>query len=321
MTLLLSIANEGIAIMLSDRRITSNGKIVDDEFNKLCVLFCDDARMAVTFTGIATYGDFNTSDWLCNTISDIGGDTGTIHNIINELKGRLSAELRRLSLGREKLTILFGGFVYGESRPQARTYQLTNWDEQGVVYDHFSLMIITPQDDCIVHVDGMGLSVEKQDKQNLKNLLGLNLPPRQLLRYCIKVMQSAAKSGKSFGLVGEQINTAIIHASPDTVVNGTFHSSKFVNYFCSPNMVVTKGMIVLGSFISTNGILAGPEIKKKQTCWCGSGLMFKNCHLRKFGSALVNTNIFREPMSPFFRFEKETSQASGKIFMMSGGIN
>ena len=44
MTLLLALSNDSYALVLGDRRLTSNGTVRDDEANKVCVLFCDDAR-------------------------------------------------------------------------------------------------------------------------------------------------------------------------------------------------------------------------------------------------------------------------------------
>lgn len=64
MTLVLGLINHRQAILVSDRRYTVNGQVLDagdDERNKASVLFCQDARVAVGFTGLAKAGDFDTS--------------------------------------------------------------------------------------------------------------------------------------------------------------------------------------------------------------------------------------------------------------------
>jgi hypothetical protein len=68
MTLLFSLANNEYSILLADRRISRDGKLVDDEFNKLCILFSDDARLAIAYSGPAISNVGNTSEWLFNAL-------------------------------------------------------------------------------------------------------------------------------------------------------------------------------------------------------------------------------------------------------------
>ena len=44
----------------------------------MCVLFCDDARVAIAYTGVARHGSFQTKDWLHDTLFEIGT---TVHNM------------------------------------------------------------------------------------------------------------------------------------------------------------------------------------------------------------------------------------------------
>lgn len=51
MTLILSLGNLDHIVQISDRRLTINGKLVEDESNKCGVLFCLNARMGFGYTG------------------------------------------------------------------------------------------------------------------------------------------------------------------------------------------------------------------------------------------------------------------------------
>ena len=69
MTLIVAAGNKDFAVLAADRRLTSNGKLVDDEANKATILACYDARMAIAFTGLATWGSFSTEKWLLESLS------------------------------------------------------------------------------------------------------------------------------------------------------------------------------------------------------------------------------------------------------------
>lgn len=64
MTLILAIGNLQQVVVVSDRRLTNNGVLVEDESNKATVLFCKDSRLAVAYTGLAKLGSFSTRRWL-----------------------------------------------------------------------------------------------------------------------------------------------------------------------------------------------------------------------------------------------------------------
>ena len=91
MTLIVAMANDSIAVLVADRRITQGQIVLDDEFNKVTVLVCKDARLSAAFTGLATYNDFNTSEWIANTLHQICEQTPEIHSIIVALEDGLGS--------------------------------------------------------------------------------------------------------------------------------------------------------------------------------------------------------------------------------------
>lgn len=68
MTLILSLANKDFVIQVSDRRLSSNGRIIDEDSNKSTYLVTDDSRMLFGFTGIAQYKSFVTRRWILDTL-------------------------------------------------------------------------------------------------------------------------------------------------------------------------------------------------------------------------------------------------------------
>src|SRR3990172_2948190 len=66
MTLILAMANRQQVVLLSDRRLTHEGHVLDieddlkDESNKAAVFVCRKARRAVAYTGLAKEGSFLT---------------------------------------------------------------------------------------------------------------------------------------------------------------------------------------------------------------------------------------------------------------------
>ena len=73
MTFILTLGNGDQVIQLSDRRLTVDGTLHDDESNKAGVLISDDARLAFGFTGLARIGSFATQQWLAAALNEYTG--------------------------------------------------------------------------------------------------------------------------------------------------------------------------------------------------------------------------------------------------------
>lgn len=100
MTLILAFANREIAVLLADRRISSNGRLIDDEYNKLVVLCCHDARVALAFTGLAQMANLDIATWLTNTVGEIdGAGIRTLADVLECLRERLELLFRSLPGG------------------------------------------------------------------------------------------------------------------------------------------------------------------------------------------------------------------------------
>jgi SEC-C motif len=320
MTLLLAMVNEKHAVLVADRRVTSDGRLVDDEQNKLCILFCDDAKLAIAFTGLATYQTFDTSEWIATTLSEIGAATGDIASILVEFTHRAEAAFATLAWLAPQVTILFCGFVYTGGTIESRLYVLSNAEHPAGNTQGFSLYTYA---DTAPKVLAAGVSTALSNATHgglLALLQNPTLSPQSLLHYAVKRLRTAAADGRSGGLVGEQFNAAVLLSPPDTIVTSTYHSARGSYSAYGANVVVTQGMITLGTEIHAPTLLSGPEIRKQDPCWCGSGELFKHCHLKKYGAVYVRLPTFSRPMSWLSRLEVQAPRPSGRVFAVASSF-
>ncbi|WP_210468232.1 hypothetical protein [Vibrio crassostreae] len=69
MTMIVALANDQHVIQISDRRLSCDGELVDDEVNKATFLECDDVCAIIGFTGLARYKRFDVQEWLLETLN------------------------------------------------------------------------------------------------------------------------------------------------------------------------------------------------------------------------------------------------------------
>ena len=133
MTLILTLGNQEQFIQLSDRRLTSNGRLVDDESNKSGIFLCKDARHVFGFTGLARTGNFETKKWLFDALWDCSPPDYEISKIIQRLKVRATQDfksipaLKRLKAKDKRLSVMFSGYLYYQKPPLGAWSLITNF--------------------------------------------------------------------------------------------------------------------------------------------------------------------------------------------------
>jgi hypothetical protein len=130
MTLILAIANRDQAILVSDRRLTSNGLLRDDDSNKAGVLLCRDARVAFGFTGLARSGLFETTRWLAEALTGSAAPEHQIFSLVQRLAERAKQDISKLAIARvnKRLTIVLVGYSYSFDPPRALLYRISNFE-------------------------------------------------------------------------------------------------------------------------------------------------------------------------------------------------
>ncbi len=333
MTLLLALANEEYSLILGDRRLTCNGQICEDEANKVCVLFCDDARLAIAFTGIATVHRFRTQDWLRGTLAEISETTHTLEKILAELQSRANGllsdgALAKLSTAGRRLAFLISGFQYATTSSKHICYLLSNFNpdvltsEAGQTFEFYQL---GKSGEVIVEAAGYTPPMTSEDYESLREPLQAKAPAARVLHKAVEIIQRISKEQGTRRLIGSQCNSAVVPREVDRDIVNTYHSARPVSTVYGPDVVVAvtgSGGCATRMRMGTEGvILAGPDIRKNQECWCGSGEKFGKCHLKKYGSTYARLPGFRRPMAMMFAIWRTEPVLSGRIYSVRSAFS
>ncbi len=305
-------------ILIADRRISTSGNVNSDEYNKICVYVCHDAKVCFALTGLATHGTFSTIEWLTKFLSRPRPQKINLHETINELREDLNLLFSSTGLPKLLTTIVIAGFQYGESAtPFLAT--LSNEDALGQIRDTFTVGIHNVEN-CPVFVAGATNSFNENIRSRLLSLLQEKLPYRKLLKFCVKHIQNASRNEISGIVVGEQLSSVFIEKTIETNILVSYHSANYSGEYFSPSFVVVGGITVFESRTSAAQFLSGPDVRKGDLCWCGSSLKFKSCHMKYYGAASIKSAIFKKPLAPFVRCVLNEPGPSGKQFMMTSGF-
>ena len=321
MTLLLAMVRPDYVVLLADRRITSGGELVSDAQTKLTILCCTDARVALAFTGLAKAGSFDVHSFIVDVISDAGATDGRFEAVVARLQEALRLELRRRSLDRHALTILMTGYFHGNASTRTICVELSNWDAGTESVIDFQLRCRHPAGTGrFVHLNGMTCAVSDAAIKELELMATRPIDRRHVVRKAVQILQRSAERREAARAIGHNCNTAIIEASVDTSITCTYHLRQAESEVHGPAVVIVGALTQSSVMMRGDQMLAGPEIRKREPCWCGSGLRFKGCHYRKFGSTYVNAQAFRKPLTWMCRFTVPDARPAGSFFCVAGGF-
>lgn len=323
MTLLITMARKDVAILLADRRVSRAGQMLADEYNKVCVFFCKDAKVAIAFTGVATFGAFYTADWISETLANAATEHSSISDVIEALRAKLGPQMQSLGVEDSRLTLLCVGYVYWDESPQACLYEISNVGQGDVACPDATLRVLSPNANTQSSVELAG-AIGAVPDPTLRRLEGLlaneQLQPQDILRFAVQHLQNASRSSAALNSIGEQCNSAVLYRAVDTVVTSTYHSAHKTNRAYAANVVIAGQAAFTGMQMRGPETLAGPVIRPKDACWCNSGLAFGKCHLKKFGATYAKVSPFKSPLPLFARVVREESWPSGRAFCVSSSF-
>jgi hypothetical protein len=321
MTLLLALSNESYSLVLGDRRLVCNGGACEDESNKVCVLFCDDARVAIAYTGVAVHGQFRTQDWLRDTLAAVGQHKHTLDEILAELQTRGSIAYARLPAKTRPIGFLISGYRYTTAGPQHTCRLLSNFDPAAtswVAGKSLEIHQLGAPGKVVVEAAGFTSVITDDDRSDLRKMLEAGIVAPAVLHKAVEVVRRAAKQKAAQGTIGLQTNSAIVPRDVDSKIISTYHSARPVTRVPGPAVVIAvTGCcgVCHGMFMAASGaILAGPDIRKNENCWCGSGKKFRACHLKKYGSVYARLPGFRRPLAMTFAMWRKEPVLSGRVY-------
>lgn len=295
MTLLLGLLNQSQAILVSDRRFTVDGRLVDlrdDERNKAAVFFCHDARMAVAFTGLARAGKFETSRAILEALLEAGALDHLVLPTIGRFASVMKEKIEKTQIPKPecRLTIVFAGYRFDGQGAHPETWQMTNWADslgRGQVSANDKFVLWRAKNPLGLFGFGMCAGVRAEDRLVLRKMLTQAKPHTALVSKAVHTIRNASDSDKSKGLVGRQCDSIVIPADARKPVTADYHSSSASNISFLPSYVVSTksaslscqgGAIQGWDQMGNSRLQAWPSVGRNQPCPCGSGKKFKRCH-------------------------------------------
>ena len=283
MTLIVAAGNKDFAVLAADRRLTSNGKLVDDEANKATILACYDARMAIAFTGLATWGSFSTEKWLLESLSVALEKSNRVQFVLDTLKDKATKEFGDLKIAakHKHLTFIFLGYVYADE-PGLNCWTISNSQTNGGT---FLLSQYMPESDSgiILRAEGSTGNIGGGELSNLKNILKSDKPYQAIEAKSYDIIK---KTSFADNVIGEQSSCCVIHKSKNKPMCSTYYSGYSTQTAYGVNSVFgliegSKPMVTSGAKLIVGDQLPPvtvPRVGRNDPCSCGSGMKYKKCH-------------------------------------------
>ncbi len=309
MTLVISAGNSEQIIQVSDRRLTNRGKLVNDESSKAIILHCGNARLSVSYTGLASVGkSFITRKWLLKTISECAPPDYTAEQIIIRFTERATREfsenpfLKNLPKASKRLTIMFTGYLYHHAHPLAALAIVSNYQDidknQKLNYaldkfTHYFRQGPGPGPNvgnfALIFAIGTLPPIKKEQNQLLREVVKNKIPARKIVDLLVEIIRKLADHPSSGNTIGKQLDSVTIPKDIQMMVTSSYHSEKVRKeglmvdtiMAVSDKLHMTVGNIKVTPRSKNASPLTGPKLRSKQLCWCPSGKKYKYCHGKK----------------------------------------
>lgn len=301
MTLILTLGNNEQVIQISDRRLSSDGRMVDDESNKCGVLFCGNARMAFGYTGLAKWQSFYTPTWLLKALHDSAAPDYTIGETLERVKVNATKTfqnhpaLRRADKKSKRLSVMFSGYINLDGNARQGCAILSNYhdfinnsafheaDDQFSI--HYSSARKEEEWPTLVQRVGNWHALSNDHVEELRELLCLKKPASALIGKAIELIRDMSDDPRSLGSIGKQLMSIIIPKDHMAGIECGYHSNyaKPETYFPAlvyllPNQHRTVDGVNIRPVGDNTPPLSVPKVGKNQPCPCGSKMKYKHCH-------------------------------------------
>lgn len=305
MTLVLGSVNSDAAVVMADCLLRSGRTRCDNEVTKITAVFCADARLGMSFTGLANVGvprghrgpagpnAFRTVEWLGATLIDLGKTDGRMIPTLVALRDRLNLgfpppEVRTT----DRLLILgFIGYRYEAGRALPVVATLGNALPLGADY------VGGPQFElAIEHANPVGLlalgrpfAIVESTRLRLAGLISAGRPPAAIAEKGVELIREVARTPAARAAVGELCMSLVIPADPAVGLTFKHHADRpSTRSFLAHQVHVGTGV---GTFVldpSIRGRLPGGSARpivfrkapRNAPGPCGSGQNYKLCHGR-----------------------------------------
>jgi hypothetical protein len=312
MTLIVAMVNRRQAVLVSDRRVSRDGRVVhlpyepEDESNKSFVLMLQDARLCIAFTGLASDGNgFLTKRWLPEALMESAAPDYLMGPTIQRFTERASRDFAKLSATPpldKRLSVVFAGFHYNELPARAYCWLISNFEDfdgamlaGGNATAEFNCSFKVEKRPCeeahaLVKIIGHSRAFGADAMNSLHNLLMQDKPPRALVDKAVELIRESAKSFRTENTIGQQCSSLVLPSNPNEEAVGEYHSANPARTLYYPTFIKAQGgggavytIAEPSSEVHVEGqptVISVPRVGRNHPCPCGSGKKYKTCHGR-----------------------------------------
>jgi uncharacterized protein YecA (UPF0149 family) len=309
-TLIFGAANSAIAVLAADRRLSSDGETVDDNTTKLTALFCDDARLAVAYTGLARRGAFCTEIWLPDRLRELAADVTSIYQLLPRLEREVDQAIKAVDPD-GRITISLLGFTYDDDGTSTPVRWSISRSPQGTE------MVTASTNEPILVEAGDLKPRTRAVVETFHSQFPAGGDALSLAALSNYTMRKAAGTTETISPHG---NVAVVTAERNDTVRSFYFVSEPEHDQYAANCVISAG----GSSMMTRGGLlhsspdgapvAFPNARRNDPCPCGSEVKYKHCHQRTtYGYLPLRTEqTISDPSPAGHRFVLECRGAWGR---------
>lgn len=310
MTIIVALGNNDQVIQISDRRLSSNGRLIEDESNKCGALYCSNARMAFGYTGLAKWADFNTFNWLLKALHDSAVEDPsrsissepdyTILGILQRLKYYATQEfinnpsLKVVPREHLRLAVMFSGYIKTNAEFKIGNAILSNFHnfERNTSYPtaqyEFDLYLLAANDNAkwpvLVQRVGNWEAMSDSDIDDFRAFLIQKKSAKAIVSKAVNIVRLMSESTVSQETIGKQLTSMIVPRDPNVPVDFDYHSEYPKRDVFGPAIVqVLPGchMAVNNIRFQFNSPASVSAVGRNKLCPCGSGKRYKHCHGQK----------------------------------------
>ena len=299
-TLVMVLVNNDQAIMLADRRIGVKGRPVSEEYNKLSVLACKNARVGVAFTGVATRPGFNTAQWLLDALMEAARPSQFLQPTVERLSEIATRDICALP-GENPLTIVLAGYIYSDAPPLGCLYWISNFEDLGGRrYDPprptFESYVVhqdrpSPELFWLMQVygatDALKNRVSQEDGATVRSLLVARKPARAIRGKALAALNRVGAKHEELGHIGRQCGSIVVPSALSEPIVTDYLSDQNRWEVEYPSEVTMLGHVTDGAMMGLSMKIESPgrpfavrKVPRNHPCPCGSGTKYKKCHGR-----------------------------------------
>ena len=302
MTLIVAGVAEPFALVAADRRVSVGTHAVDDDYNKLTALFAADAKVVVSFTGLAKAGSFDTAEWISSTLVNKADFGRCLVPLCERLMSYLETQVAEINAtpAQKRLTLLVTGYRYDSDDPdevrfvEPILWRISNFEMGDKVasqaapvfeFEEVRSKASNTNSPYWFTTAGTTKSLVPQQVAKLEQLLQEHRPSRAVASKALDIGLEAARSTAAKNSIGTRWNSAIILQDPRAPIWIQYHApTPTVEHFGTTLVNASAGdqpVLALGNLMvetTEPHAHAFPGTARNALCPCGSGLRYHACH-------------------------------------------